>query len=269
MATTAQPLALAELSWPELNELIDDIDIVLIPVGSQEQHGPNLAMSMDIAAATEFCRKASAMVYPRAIVAPSMPWGVSHHHMNFPGTITLTSDTFIQILVEVVASLMEHGFERFMFINGHGGNVAPLGNAVVRINEELGPAWVGTAGYFGFADPAIDDEFGINKGDDPHTKITGHACQRETSWAMYLCPDVVKHDELAPGELTDLSLGFRSTLRKYGVTVPYRFDEYTANGALGDATRATEAYGRAVIESALENFAEFIGEVIEMSPVEE
>ena len=94
---------------------------------------------MDITGATEFCKKASAMSYPRLLVAPSMPWGVSHHHMNFPGTITLSSATFIQILVEVVASLQQHGFERFMFINGHGGNQAALGEAIVLIQEELEP----------------------------------------------------------------------------------------------------------------------------------
>ncbi len=269
MANTAQPLALAELSWPELNELIDDIDIVLIPVGSQEQHGPNLSMSMDIAAATSFCRKASEMVYPRAIVAPSMPWGVSHHHMNFPGTITLSSDTFIQILVEVVGSLMEHGFERFLIVNGHGGNNAPLGDAVVRINEELGPTWVGFSSYFRFADPEVDKQFDMTGGAGVGSGIVGHACQLETSWAMYLAPEVVKTEALAPGELTELTHGFRTQMRKYSVTVPYRFDEYTSNGALGDATRASLEYGTAVIESALENFAEFIGEVVAVSPIEE
>src|SRR5215211_3757175 len=105
-------LVLASLSWPELAEVRDGVEVVLLPVGSNEQHGPNIALAMDIAGAYEFCRKASAMAYPRLLVAPPMPWGVSFHHMNFPGTITLTADTFVQVLVEIVGSLHHHGFER-------------------------------------------------------------------------------------------------------------------------------------------------------------
>ncbi|MCB0021339.1 MAG: creatininase family protein, partial [Anaerolineales bacterium] len=98
MNDVQKPLVLADLSWPEVAAIKDQVEMVLIPVGSNEQHGPNLSLSMDITGATEFCKKASAMSYPRLLVAPSMPWGVSHHHMNFPGTITLSSATFIQIL---------------------------------------------------------------------------------------------------------------------------------------------------------------------------
>jgi creatinine amidohydrolase len=87
-------LVLASLSWPELAEMREQVELVLLPVGSNEQHGPNIALSMDISGAYEFCRRASEMAYPRLMVAPPMPWGVSFHHMNFPGTITLSPDTF-------------------------------------------------------------------------------------------------------------------------------------------------------------------------------
>lgn len=258
-ADAAQPLVLADLSWPEVDQIRDKVEAVLIPVGSNEQHGPNLALKMDIVGATQFCRRASAMTNPRLMVAPSMPWGVSYHHMNFPGTITLSTDTFIQTLVEVVASLMEHGFERFMIVNGHGGNIAPLGNAVVRINEELGPTFIGAGSYFQFADQDINEKFGVND-------IIGHACQMETSVAMYLAPEIVKTDALAAGDMTDLTYEFRGQLRRYGVNVPYRFDEYTRNGALGDARKSSLEYGEAIIESALRNFVGFMDEVIAWSP---
>ncbi|MEZ4619365.1 MAG: creatininase family protein [Caldilineaceae bacterium] len=166
MTTDKQPLILADLSWPEVAAIRDEVDVVLIPVGSNEQHGPNLALKMDIVGATQFCNHASALAYPKLLVAPSMPWGVSYHHMNFPGTITLSADTFIQTLVEVVDSLMQHGFDRYMIINGHGGNTAPLGQALVRINEALAPTFVGSALYFSFADSDINARFGI-------TGITG------------------------------------------------------------------------------------------------
>lgn len=262
MTHNNQPLILADLSWPEVVAICDRVDVVLIPVGSNEQHGPNLALKMDIVGATQFCNRASAMAHPKLLVAPSMPWGVSYHHMNFPGTITLSADTFIQTLVEVVSSLQQHGFERFMIVNGHGGNIAPLGHALVRINEELAPTFVGAGTYFGFADDDIDARFGIDG-------ITGHACEMETAAAMYLAPEIVKTDVLAAGEMTELTYNLRGSLRKYGVTVPYRFDRYTTNGALGDARNATLEYGTAMMESALNNFVAFMEEIVNWSLNEE
>ena len=176
-------------------------------------------------------------------------------HMNFPGTITLSADTFIQILVEVVGSLQQHGFQRFMIVNGHGGNIAPLGHAMVRINEELSPIFVGNGTYFGFADKGIDEQFGIDG-------ITGHACEMETSAAMYLAPDIVKTESLSAGEMTELTYNLRGSLRRYGVNVPYRFDRYTTNGALGDARKSSVEYGEAMMESALKNFVAFMEEIL-------
>lgn len=254
-------LVLSQLSWPEVRDIRDQVDLVLIPIGSNEQHGPNLAVGMDILAAGEFCRRASEMAYPRLMVAPPIPWGVSFHHMNFPGTITLQTETFVQVLAEVVASLHAHGFDRFLIVNGHGGNIPAMGVATVRIKEEVDPTFIGACSYFSFADKGLAEKHDM-------TGITGHACQMETSVAMALVPSIVKTDALAAGELTDLTYEFRGALQKYGVTVPYRFDEYTTNGALGDARRATREYGNDIIDSALRNFVAFTEELVAWAPRE-
>lgn len=259
MAQEARDLVLANLSWPEVDEIRDKVELVLQPVGSNEQHGPNLALCMDIASSFEFCRRASELLYPRVLVAPPMPWGVSFHHMNFPGTITLQNETFIEVLVEIVGSLYEHGFERFMFVNGHGGNIPALGVATVRVKEEIDPTFIGAASYFSFMDRAIHQQFGA-------TAYTGHACEAETARAMELIPQHVKYDTIAAGDLTELTYGFRKTLQKYNVSVPYRFDEITRNGALGDARIATPEYGKALVDSAIENFTAFVDELIANSP---
>ncbi len=261
MAETSGPdLVLANLSWPEVRAVAEKVEVVLLPIGSNEQHGPNLALSMDITGATEFCRRASMMAYPRLLVAPGPPWGVSFHHMNFPGTITLTSDTFTQVLVEIVASLAEHGFERFLIVNGHGGNTNAMGTACARIHEELDVAFIGAASYFSFADKDINTRF-------PVSDVIGHACEMEVSTAMYLAPQIVKRDTLAAGELTDLTRGFRIQMQKYSVTVPHRFDEYTTNGCLGDApANASLEYGAALMESALANFVQFTVDLVANTP---
>jgi creatinine amidohydrolase len=260
MAEETRDLVLGNLSWPEMDRIRDGVELVLQPVGSNEQHGPNLALCMDIASSFEFCRRVSERLFPRVLVAPPVPWGVSFHHMNFPGTITLANETFVQVLVEVVESLKQHGFERFLIVNGHGGNIPALGVATVRIREEVGPAFIGAGSYFHFMDRAIHQRFGA-------TAYTGHACEAETARAMELIPQHVKRDALAPGELTDLTYGFRKTLQRYNVTVPYRFDELTRNGALGDATIATPEYGKALVDSALDSFTAFVDELVANSPV--
>jgi creatinine amidohydrolase len=250
MTAPSGPLLLAELSWPEVEAIRDQVELVLLPVGSIEQHGPNIALCMDSAASEAFCRRASQRLHPRLLVAPSMPWGISYHHLNFPGTITLSPETFIQVLVEVVGSLQQHGFERFLIVNGHGGNVAAMSVATVRIKEEHDPAFIGAASYFDFSDE----------------KLTDHAGDGETSVAMELIPDMVKTDTLAPGEMTELGRSFRETMGRYGVTVPHRFDEYTRNGAFGDARQATRERGAAMMDSALKNFDAFVNELVSVSP---
>jgi creatinine amidohydrolase len=174
-------LVLADLSWPEVRDIRDRVELVLIPIGSNEQHGPNLALRMDITAAAEFCRRASARLAPRLLVAPPVPWGVSLHHMNFPGTITLAPDTFVEVLVEVIQSLFQHGFERFLIVNGHGGNVAAMDLAAVRARTELDVPFVGACSYFSFFDEGLNEKYGASA-------ITGHACEVETSVAMELAP---------------------------------------------------------------------------------
>jgi creatinine amidohydrolase len=260
MPDFSRGVMLSELSWPELRDMKQNVELVLLPVGSNEQHGPNLSLEMDIAASTEFCRRASATMQPMVAVAPPMPWGVSFHHMNFPGTITLSNETFIQVLVEVMASLYHHGFERFLIVNGHGGNIPAMEVAIVRAKEEIGMNFVGACSYFSFADSAIRDKHA-------KTEHTGHACEFETSVAMELIPHVVKSDTLAPGELTELTTGFRKEMKKYGVDVPYRFDEFTRNGALGDATQATPEAGKEIIDDALTNFTRFCHDLIRAHPV--
>jgi creatinine amidohydrolase len=132
----------------------------------------------------------------------------------------------------------------------------------VRIKEQVEPAFIGACSYFSFADKGLAEKHDM-------TGITGHACEMETSVAMALIPQVVKADALSAGEMTDLTYEFRGTLQRYGVTVPYRFDEYTTNGALGDARKSTLAYGTDIVDSALRNFVAFTEELVAWSQIED
>src|SRR5690242_3248591 len=125
----AEPILLARHTWPEIRDLLGTNQIVLLPIGAHEQHGLGIAMSTDTISADGLCRRAAARLGARAAVAPAIPFGVSWHHMHFPGTISLTSETLTTLLVEVVTSLARHGFPRVAIVNGHGGNTAALTTA--------------------------------------------------------------------------------------------------------------------------------------------
>src|SRR3954452_25489813 len=107
-----EPILLAQRSWPETRDLLGVNQIVLLPVGAHEQQAPGIAMATDTISADGLCRRAAALLGEPAAVAPAIPFGVSWHHMHFPGTITLTPETLATVLVEIGSSLAQHGFPR-------------------------------------------------------------------------------------------------------------------------------------------------------------
>jgi creatinine amidohydrolase len=249
-----QPLLLADLSWPEVRDILPQVKIVLIPVGSLEQHGPNIAEQSDHRLAFEVSKRVSARLYPRVLVTPPVPFGVSHHHMRFPGTITLEPETFIAVLRDVVKSLARHGLKRFLFVNGHGGNEATLGVAVVKIQEEVPVEFLGSCSYWRLADDLLRERLG--------DRLYGHACEFETSVAMALAPDIVKVGALARGEFREAAVELREKARRYGITLAPYFDELTANGVFGDGTLASVEFGQEIVGRVVDRLCEFIEYVI-------
>jgi creatinine amidohydrolase len=245
---------LSDMSWPEVKKALETVRVALIPVGSTEQHGPNLALQADTAQAHAFARRLAERFYPEALLAPPLHVGISEHHMAFPGSLTLRPETFYAFLHDVVESLKRHSLTKFLLINGHGGNAATLGMTLVRLKRELGVE-VAQLDYYTLA-PEVTKEYVI--GD-----TWGHACEIEVSQAMYLVPHIVKTDQLAKGEVKGYPYKYLNP-RGYTakVSYPYSFDEITANGCLGDGTRATREIGEAVVEKCLERAAEFLEDYI-------
>ena len=239
---------LEEMSWPEVKVALKTVELAIIPVGSTEQHGPNIGESADIARATEGARGLARRLYPRAILVPSFPFGVSFHHMRFPGTITVRAETFTAVLREMVASLKEHGISKFFILNGHGGNIPALGVAVWQIKEELG---VKVAHALHFPSPEIIKQY-------QHSSQVGHACEIETSMAMYLTPNIAKVDALAKGEIRDRNYASGMSASPAQPVKPQYFDEITANGALGDATYASVEAGEVLAREVEDRLMDFL-----------
>ena len=114
-------MRLDRLTWPEVGAYLDRANGILLPVGSTEQHGPNGPLGTDA-----LCPEAVGQVAAERLgilVAPTLALGVAPYHMAFPGTITLSPETFQAVLRETVGSLARHGFAHVYVLNGHGGNI--------------------------------------------------------------------------------------------------------------------------------------------------
>lgn len=251
-ADHAPRFVLNEMTWPEVEEALKTVEIALLPTGSAEQHGPNTTFFTDTGRADGFCRLIAEKMHPRVLAAPPITYGVSYHHMRFPGTMTLKPETFMAVVYEAVESLHHHGIKRFLVINGHGGNMPALQLVTMKLRYELGV----DIAYLTPTEVAREE---VNAGKTADR--IGHACENEASQLLYLGYDwAVRDSALAPGEIQPEPYphaGFQGRIK-----VPFFFDEVTANGALGDARGTSREYGQTTVEAACDRILEFIEEFV-------
>lgn len=241
----ARPFVLDKMTWPEVEAALTTVELVVVPVGSTEQHGPNTTFDTDTVRAYGFCKLLEKALHPRLLVAPPVTVGISYHHLKFPGSLTLKPETMIQYLVDVAWSFAQHGIKRILFINGHGGNRPVLELASVRIRHELGML-VGWAGLMGDTAPDVVAAHA-------HSKVHGHACEIETSQLLYLGgEDSIRGESLRTATIK------MPGWSKDPIKMPRGFDEITERGDLGDATHYSMEIGQAVTEAVKERIVEAI-----------
>jgi len=253
MEVSTRSVLLADMTWPEAREAINDARVAIIPVGSTEQHGPGMTLSTDIVLASAVAERVAEAMRPHLVVAPSLPYGLSSHHMSFPGTITLSAATFGAVIKEVVSSLQSHGIDRFLLLNGHGGNQAALSVIATGVSRELGVK-MASALYLAGANDFLQEQFG---------RTYAHACEIEASVALAAAPTLVRTASLEKGE--ELPSRYRHTAFSKGdlpagpfVTTVAPFEELTRKGNLGDPGKGTAELGEAIISLAVKRLTEFL-----------
>lgn len=244
---------LPDMTWPEIKEALKTASIAIVPVGAQEQHGYHIAEGCDSYRAKEFSALLAEKCFPKVLVTPTINFGVSPHHMDFPGTITLRPETLIAIMEDVVSSLKHHGIKKFLFLNAHGGNSAPLGVAA----EKLARQYEVEIAHTKFVDAAKQ-----TLREDIDSEYFGHACEREISECLYLAPSIVREDLIEEGDMNRDAFAL-NYMKSDFVKVVYQFNEITNNGNIGDGRKGSYELGEKIIQEALTNLAEFIDDFVE------
>lgn len=179
----------AELNREQIRAAAQD-SLVVLPIGATEQHGPHLATGMDYFTVESIARNAAsiASAHIPIVVTPTLPFGSSHHHFVFGGTMSLSTETYYKVLYELVESLVTDGFTRIFLLNGHGGNheLAQLAARDIALKH---PVRAAAGSYWNVAWTALVDA-GAHKG----CGLPGHAGDFETSLMLSLRPELVAAD---------------------------------------------------------------------------
>jgi len=239
---------LAEISWSDAEKLFADSDLVILPVGSTEQHGPHNPLGTDYLNAEAVSKEVGKRT--DTLVLPVIPVGVSEHHRQFPGTLWVSPPVFREYMKEVALSVAGHGVDKIIIVNGHGGNTASLLEVAGSLRRECG---IFASVMMAFP-PGMMELGG------------GHAGGGETSSNLYWHPHLVKM-ERAPKTVQKEKLGGldMTGMGRVGLAqFPWDTIDLTDTGLLGsagqelDASTASAEKIKPNMEAFLENLCEFV-----------
>jgi len=175
---------LAEMGWPDVAAYLTQDDRIILPLGSTEQHGRHLPLGTDTLVPVELTRRLAEQT--GVLVAPPLPYGMSLHHLGFPGSLSLRPETLAHVLQDILFSLHRHGFRRVFLLNGHGGNVAPVQIAQANLMSDLPDLAIKVRHWW--REPALSELLRAAL-DLPGV---GHADAGETAPLLALHPDLVR-----------------------------------------------------------------------------
>ncbi|BAY24310.1 creatininase [Calothrix sp. NIES-2100] len=250
------------LSWTDIQAMPNKENVVIIqPVGAIEQHGPHLPLIVDAAIGVGVLGKALAKLEASipAYALPSINYGKSNEHWNFPGTITLSTETLTATIMEVGDSIYRAGFRKLVLMNSHGGQPQVMQMAARDLHVKYGDFSVFP--LFTWRAPNITKELLTPK----EAKLGMHAGDAETSLMLALLPEQVKLDkvvaEYPPEQPQSTLLSWEGQLPVAWVT-----KDISKTGVIGDATTATKEKGDRILESLCDGWVQVIRDIYHFQP---
>lgn len=253
-SATGKKVLWQEMLRHELLAALEQRPVVIVPVGSVEQHGPHCPQDVDISIPYHLALAAADAIddFP-VIVAPPVLLGFTHYNMGEVGTITLSLETFIAVLCDVSRSLWANGFHRIVLLNGHGGNEQPNWAASVKLAEE--DVWPLALTYWHMA----DDELAAWSETDAGS--IGHGGEWETSLQLHLRPQLV---DMTRAVKDEWRLKFTPEIDRFA-RFPERRREME-HGVMGDPHVASAEKGARLFNVLVERLVALCREYHEIDP---
>lgn len=271
---------IVDLTFVDIQEYLKTKDIIMVPVASTEQHGPHLPLKTDTVTAEEVSRRVAEKT--GILHTPCIWTGYSPQHMHKPGmgrgTITVRTETLLNLMYDVARSLIHHGFNRIIFINGHGSNVKVVDPVLRKLRYDTGA-------LISFVKPYMENYVGLMEGlmENPLEETPGwHASELETS--QMLARDVVDGTNYVRMDRAEKTLAHipeflpKSFEKKDGMpdiefdgykyfTFPMDHHEFIESGVIGNPMRATAEKGEEAFRRYSDHVARGIVELMNV-PVE-
>ena len=239
---------LAELTWPEAEQRLREVDIALLPVGAIEQHGPHLPVDTDAFDADYLAKRVvEACSDPKPLVLPLIPYGVSYHHDDFAGTISVRNESLSNLVYDIGMSCAKNGISKLVIVNGHGGNAPTLQFAAQMINRD--------AHIFTCVDTGETSDVDLSELCETANDV--HAGEIETSTALAIRPELV-HMDRADAWVPEFSSKYLDFTNKRSIEWYARTARISSNGVLGDPTRASTEKGAKIWQIMIENLVELV-----------
>jgi creatinine amidohydrolase len=251
------PFYWGNLTWEELLAAAERKPVVIQPIGATEQHGYHLPLNTDNFIVSRLCDAAARRAPEEMLVLPVIPFAFNAHHMDFPGVVAIKWDHVINYLIDVVESVTMHGFDRFIFISGHGVNPPYLAVAGNEVNVRTG-ALCASLLWTALADNVAEVRESVAPGG------MAHACELETAVMQHLDPERVRSDRVVDemhfvqGRFLQMDLAATATNVHLG---EHWWSSFSPTGVAGEATKGTAEKGRLIFERAADNLVALVREL--------
>jgi creatinine amidohydrolase len=246
------------MTWPEIREVASEERVVVVPIGTLEDHGHHLPIDTDVRIISAICERACSRAADRVVLLPTVTHGYSPHHRDFPGSISIAWDTFVRYLCDITSSLILHGFTRIILANGHGSNM-PLVDIAARLTIVDHPETLCCSYFYLYTPEGQEAVRAVRESEFPGGMA--HACELETSIYLAIAPELVQMDKAEKDLNQPPSKYFYLDWFDGPGSMMEYWSTLSRTGTMGDPTLATAEKGESLLEAAANELLMVIDEM--------